>query len=109
MSAESVCHQSSDRSCFELYLSQATIDKQLNAIHIAAVIGGQKRDGLRDLIGGAGPPQRYTADLVLHVLIDLFLRHSERSVIARGRDKAGANCIDPYVALFQVHAPGARK
>jgi len=48
-----------------------------------------------DLIGSAGTAKGYAADRALHVFIDLILRHSERGVVARRWDNAGANCIHP--------------
>jgi hypothetical protein len=40
-----------------LYLSQAAIDEQLDASYVAGVVGGQKQNGLRDFIRGAGTAQ----------------------------------------------------
>jgi hypothetical protein len=60
-----------------LYLSQAAIDRQLDAGYVAAVVGGQEQDGLRDFIRGAGTAQGNIANRALYKLIDLFLRHSK--------------------------------
>lgn len=92
-----------------LDLSQATIDEQLDTVHVAAVVGGQKQDGLRDLIGRAGTAQGYVANRALYELIDLLLRHLHPGIVARRWDNARTNGIHPYLALFQVHGPGARK
>jgi hypothetical protein len=40
-----------------LYLRQAAIDEQLDASYVAGVVGGQKQNGLRDFIRGAGTAQ----------------------------------------------------
>jgi hypothetical protein len=39
-------------------LSQAAIGEQLDGGYVAAVVGGQKQDGLRDFISGAGTATR---------------------------------------------------
>src|SRR5664279_943098 len=96
-----------DKWC--LNLSQAAVDEQLDTVHIAAVIRGQKQDGFRDLIGSAGAAQGYAADGALHKLVDLLLRHSQRSVVARSWHDPGANRVHSYLAVFQVHTPGASK
>jgi hypothetical protein len=59
-----------------LYLSQAPIDEQLDARYVAAVVGCQEQNGLRDFIGGARTAQRNIANRTLYKLIDLFLCHT---------------------------------
>jgi hypothetical protein len=85
------------------------MDRQLDAGYVAAVVGDQEQDGLRDLIRSAGTAQGNIADRTLYKLIDLFLRHSERGVVTRRRDDARTHCIHPDLALPEVDGPGARK
>src|SRR5580658_2328068 len=101
--------RSPSRAYRPLYLSQAAIDEQLDAGYVATVVGGQEQDGLRDFIGGAGTAQGNIAYRALYKLIDLFLRHPKRGVIARCRDDARTDCIHPDLALLEVYGPGARK
>src|SRR5579862_6107561 len=100
------CHVKGRLNC-RLYLGQATIDEQLDAGYVAAVVGGQEQDGLRDFIGGAGAAEGNIANRALYELIDLFFGHSERGVVARRWDDAGTDCIHPDVALPEVDGPGA--
>src|SRR5580658_2645257 len=97
------------RAYRRLYLSQAAIDEQLDASYVAAVVGGQEQDGLRDFIRGAGTAQGNIANRALYKLIDLFLRHPERGVVAWRRDDARTDCIHPNLASLEVDGPGARK
>src|SRR5258705_5438169 len=55
-----------------LHLCKATIHKQLRSRDVVAVIGGEKRHGLRDLIGCAEPAQRNTAGNGLHAFLCRF-------------------------------------
>src|ERR1700683_2901095 len=97
------------RAYRRLYLSQAAIDEQLDAGYVAAVVGGQEQDGLRDFIRGAGTAQGNIANRALYKLIDLFLRHPKRGVVARRRDDARTDCIHPDLALLEVYGPRARE
>jgi hypothetical protein len=97
------------RAYRRLYLSQAAIDEQLYAGDVAAVVGGQEQDGLRDFICGAGTAQWNIAYRALYKRVDLFLRHTKRGVVARRRDNARTDCIPPDLALLEVYGPGARK
>src|SRR5580658_10095831 len=92
-----------------LYLSQAAIDEQLDTGYIAAVVGGQKQDGLRDFIRGAGTAQGNIAKRALYIPIDVVPRHPKRSVVSRRRDDPRTDCVDPDLALLQIYGPGARK
>jgi len=58
------------RAYHRLYLSQAAIDDQLDAGYVAAVVGGQERDGLHDFIRGAGTAQGNIGKRALYKLID---------------------------------------
>src|ERR1700683_4730496 len=97
------------RAYSRLYLSQAAIDEQLDAGYVAAVVGGQEQDGFRDFIRRAGTAQGNIAYRAIYKLIDLFLRHPKRGVVARRRDDARTDCIHPDLALLEVYRPGARK
>src|SRR5580658_4693319 len=92
-----------------LYLSQAAIDEQLDASYVAAVVGGQEQDGLRDFIRGARTAQGNIDKRALYILIDFLLRHPKRSVVARRRDDARTDCIDSDLSLLKIYGPGARK
>ena len=47
----------------DLYLRETAIHKQFRSHHIAAVVGREKNDGLRYLIGRADLPSDDTGDL----------------------------------------------
>jgi hypothetical protein len=55
-----------------LYLCDATIHKQFNSRDVAAVVGGEKHHGLRDLIGGAEPAERNSIGNHLRALLARF-------------------------------------
>src|SRR5579862_2211120 len=92
-----------------LYLSQTAVDEQLDAGYVAGVVGGQEQNGLRDFIHAAGTAKGNLVDRALYKLIDLFLRHPKRGVVARGRDDARTDRVHPDLALLEVYGPGARK
>jgi hypothetical protein len=62
---------SAGRGAFGLHLREAAIHKQFRSCHEACVIGGEKHDGLGDLIGCAQPAE---GDIVRDILQALLAR-----------------------------------
>ncbi len=46
-----------------LDLSQTAINKQLDSVYVTAIVRWQKRNGLSNLVRGAGATERYVDDL----------------------------------------------
>src|SRR5882724_7129014 len=55
-----------------LDLGETAIYKQFRSCDVAAVIGGEKDHGLRDLIGCAEPAERNAGGNILHELVGPF-------------------------------------
>src|SRR5262245_43742512 len=90
-----------------LHLSEAAVNRQFRARDEAAVVGGEKQHGLRDLIGCTAPAQRNT---VRNHLEELLARCCGSQVIHRGRvDEAWAHRVHANAAILQVRCPGPRE
>src|SRR5215467_10913334 len=86
------------------HLCEAAVHTQFRARDVAAVVGGEKQHGLRDLIGCTAPAQRNT---VRNHLEELLASCCGSQVIHRGRiDEAWAHRVHANAAILQVRCPG---
>src|SRR6516164_10183778 len=95
------------KPCRGLHLCEAAVHRQFRARDVAAVVGGEKQHGLRDLIGCTAPAQRNT---VRNHLEELLARCCGSQVIHRGRvDEAWAHRVYANAAILQVRCPCPRE
>src|SRR6267142_338053 len=101
------CHESlSVRE--RLHLCEAAIHKQLRSRDVTAVVGGEKRHRLRDLIRCAEPAEWNRGGNHLRALLARF-RGSEQLTQPGGVDRAWAHGVHADAAIPQVHRPRARE
>src|ERR1700692_3842729 len=92
-----------------LDLSKTSVDRQFKAVDKACIIRGKECDGLSNLFRFANPARRRGARGRGREIVDLRRSHTQRSIVARGRNNARADRIDADVAALQIHAPSPRK
>src|SRR5713101_3977368 len=91
-----------------LHLGEASVHEQLGPGNVAAVIGREKNNGFRDLIGGSEPPKRNGGS------------NGGESLMARRRgpqqlgqtgciNRSWADRVDANVAVLQVGRPSSGK
>src|SRR5262245_19949854 len=89
------------------HLCEAAVHRQFRSRDVAAVVGGEKQHGLRDLIGCTAPAQR---DTVRNHLEELLAGGCGSQVLHRGRDgEAWAHRGHANAAILQVRRPGPRE
>src|ERR1700721_1729972 len=86
----------------------AAVDEQLNSANEAAVVRGQEYSGLGDIQRSSNLSGGHLGDDVVLKLGDNFGRKA--SLVEYGSfDRTGADHIDAYLPLLEVHRPGAAK
>src|ERR1700730_18742710 len=87
-------------------LRHAPVDNQFGTVDEAAVIRGEKHDGLGDFIRFARAPQGDRGRHVGRESLDLLLGHATR-LVSRGYNNARADRIDADLAVLQIGGPAA--
>src|SRR5882724_7502582 len=87
-----------------LDLRETSIHKQFRSCDVAALVGGEKDHGLRNLVGCAEPAERNAGGNILHELVGSFRGMPwGRAGIAR------AHGVHANAAMLQVGGPRARE
>jgi hypothetical protein len=84
-------------------LRSAAIDEQLDAVHEAAVVGGEERGGLPDFRRFAQPAHRYQRRKMRKQTFLVLCWHEAAQ--ARRANRTRADCVYADVASFQVEQP----
>ena len=87
-----------------LDLRETAIDEQFDTGDIAAVIGGEKHDSLRDLVGCTEPAQRNAAGNHLQPLLPR-LTGTQQLAQPRRVGGTGAHRVHANAASLQIHCP----
>jgi hypothetical protein len=92
----------------QLDLGGTAIDQQLDARDVTRVVGDEERDGLGNLVVGAGSTERRR--LRCHDLepFDLFVGETAR-LVTRRNDRAGGDDVDANPPSLEIDAPPARE
>src|SRR6266404_4418320 len=97
-------HDTRLRKPGSLYLCEPTVHEQFRSRDVATVVGGEKHNGLCDLIGCTEPAEWNSAGNHLHLFLGRFYRMPWRRV-----GISWAHCVHANAAILQIRGPCPRE
>src|ERR1700681_4520968 len=90
-------------------LGHAAVYEELDACHVTAFVGSEKRNYLCNFVQTSRATEWYFAHDTVDKLLDLFVVPAQGVAVARRRNHARTNGVHADLAVFEVRGESARE